>query len=416
MHGTIKPDPVTGKPVVTCQDGYGGPDCAKPVKICPGTSKCSGHGVCTDEGCACYQGWSGADCASKMNAMQCPLGFKPAAGASGPPTAAEVAAALANAAASGAGSGSASGAGSGSASGAGSGSASGAGSGSASGAGSGSASGAGSGSASGAGSGSASTGSSRPPSTLFMRFASDGLRTASHRSAQRVLAPGRAAVAAAVRQPSLPPPSFLETAATTWRGLAGNNQHLELSAYDAIGAGAPLEASPAAKFAHGDGVGQVCSSRGMCLPTGVCQCLEGFQGRACELRVIQHGSCNFAGVCECGSVSLDDTPAFPGQRWRGAACDKRTCPSDCSGHGQCTNGGACQCDQGWTGASCNVKACPDACSHRGVCLPTGKCRCMPGFGGDACQKRTCPMTGSGQMCSGHGSCEPDTDVCECDDL
>ncbi|KAA0165508.1 hypothetical protein FNF31_01853 [Cafeteria roenbergensis] len=70
--------------------------------------------------------------------------------------------------------------------------------------------------------------------------------------------------------------------------------------------------------------------------------------------------------CICGTVP-DEDAAFPGQMYRGPACDKRTCPGGCSGHGSCDDDGKCQCRAGWAGRDCSKAACPASCSYRGHC-------------------------------------------------
>lgn len=59
-----------------------------------------------------------------------------------------------------------------------------------------------------------------------------------------------------------------------------------------------------------------------------------------------------------------------------------SCPSSCSNHGVCTASNECVCDEGWDGADC------------------GTCTCS---------------SGSGPVCSGHGSCHLNStaDACQC---
>jgi hypothetical protein len=118
------------------------------------------------------------------------------------------------------------------------------------------------------------------------------------------------------------------------------------------------------------------------------------------------------------------------------------CPNACSGHGSCTTGLLCVCEDegivinpdgndgeiqaGWTGPDCSLKRCPrglswitpafDAavsvseyctheqgaeCSDRGLCnRETGHCECLDGYTGAACQRLACP-----NGCNGHGVCQ-----------
>jgi len=106
-------------------------------------------------------------------------------------------------------------------------------------------------------------------------------------------------------------------------------------------------------------------------------------------------------------------------------CAPQTCPSRCSGHGQCVGGAQllCACDEGWSGADCGRRLCPSAgawaaharladdvhaqraeCAAAGVCdRATGKCACAPGFEGEACERLACGGSGV-TPCSGHGRC------------
>ena len=124
------------------------------------------------------------------------------------------------------------------------------------------------------------------------------------------------------------------------------------------------------------------------------------------------GRCNTAtGACLC----------FPGRE--GVACERATCPMDCSGQGICftqkqiaeDNGRvydtpwdadksvACVCDVGYRGLDCSQVECPSRkdvhrgagnemgrdCSGRGVCdYVKGICTCYPGYYGVACDRIT----------------------------
>ena len=98
----------------------------------------------------------------------------------------------------------------------------------------------------------------------------------------------------------------------------------------------------------------------------------------------------------------------------------------CSGHGDCSLSGRCECWDGWVGGSCAERTCPagrawadiatatdtahaDAeCSSRGLCdRATGRCICAEGFEGSACQRMGCLGVGDAGLplgCSGHGEC------------
>lgn len=100
------------------------------------------------------------------------------------------------------------------------------------------------------------------------------------------------------------------------------------------------------------------------------------------------------------------------------------CDNGCSGHGQCTLKGICECYDNWglglshLSGDCSDRICPydiawvdtpnklgsfhkyAECSNRGICnRETGECECFPGYEGSGCARTTCPND-----CSGHGRC------------
>lgn len=133
------------------------------------------------------------------------------------------------------------------------------------------------------------------------------------------------------------------------------------------------------------------------------------------------GNCNSGtGRCEC----------FVG--YSGEACQRTTCPSDCSGHGICqdqkhfasdagksytetgilgpydaTKQMGCLCDLGFRGPDCSMIECPSGadplgpdpqgiytterndCSGRGICnYGTGQCACFKGYFGERCETQS----------------------------
>ena len=77
-------------------------------------------------------------------------------------------------------------------------------------------------------------------------------------------------------------------------------------------------------------------------------------------------------------------PACPTWLIEGEA---RECHGD---HGRCTHMGVCACDRGFAGDACEVRTCPLKCSGHGVCVPGGDtpdCACDAGYGGRSCNEK-----------------------------
>lgn len=174
-----------------------------------------------------------------------------------------------------------------------------------------------------------------------------------------------------------------------------------------------------------------CSGRGDC-QQGVCICVPGFAGGACELPACPN-DCSHRGTCVregelptaggAGLLGLGSLVEGGGGR-RGAAggarcvcdvsytgvdCTERECPNNCSGVGHCSISldYKCVCPAGYSGVDCSVKSCGSHCLEpRGRCI-RGKCLCAAGWSGDACDRPSCPAG-----CSGHGQCTFGGCVCE----
>lgn len=119
---------------------------------------------------------------------------------------------------------------------------------------------------------------------------------------------------------------------------------------------------------------------------------------------------------------------------------------ECSGNGLCdTSSGECSCFAGYEGRACQRTTCPDDCSGHGVCQSIKKfyedvnnddvsyinawdadhnfgCKCDPGYRGPDCSLRECysgadPLNGEGgtegRECSGRGVCDYSSGVCTC---
>lgn len=174
-------------------------------------------------------------------------------------------------------------------------------------------------------------------------------------------------------------------------------------------------------------------------------------GADCSLRVCPHGTAfgvhkrtdlvftisgnDHSAMLECSGVGTCDTATgqcICEKGYTGDACQRTTCPNDCSGNGVCKslaqivndvkdnaasypnsvdfsalayNGKdaeksrACVCDSLYYGADCSIKRCPSdsdpmggsgaaeglPCSGRGNCK-NGECVCFTGFFGTSCQE------------------------------
>ncbi|GAB5355521.1 hypothetical protein AAMO2058_000212700 [Amorphochlora amoebiformis] len=206
---------------------------------------------------------------------------------------------------------------------------------------------------------------------------------------------------------------------------------------------------------HRTGCPNQCSSKGICLSSGECECVSPYYGVDCSLKGL-HNSSNSLVMARDGSgdmlrsVSIHHTQTFPRlvdndtscldgcsdhgicqnaecfceEGWEGVRCEVKSCPNHCSGHGECLNfpdptaddglGWRCKCDQDRKGKICEeeVNMCPaHNCSGRGECLQTTGggffCECYPGYSGPGCEDTIC-----NDKCSNHGVCL--NSACYCD--
>ena len=169
-----------------------------------------------------------------------------------------------------------------------------------------------------------------------------------------------------------------------------------------------------------------------------------------------HGSCGADDRCTCHLRPNNDTA------WQAADCSERTCPKDtawvkypvaghndvhgmaeCSNQGSCDRkSGECDCFDGYEGIACERTSCPNDCSDRGICYTQKQlaseagtvystpwdamkhvgCVCDLGFRGPDCSLQECPsgtdiLSGMGNTkgrdCSGRGLCDYDSGLCKC---
>lgn len=179
--------------------------------------------------------------------------------------------------------------------------------------------------------------------------------------------------------------------------------------------------------------------------------------------------CNGQGTCgpkdKCTCYVRADVQTDPA--YIGADCSQRTCPkgkawadeataanvahapAECSNAGLCDrDAGICACFQGFEGKACERSSCPNQCSGKGVCTLQSQliydmgsvnnagrvyttawdarkiqgCVCDLGFRGADCSEMECPsgldvMLGYGNVqgrdCGGRGLCDRETGSCEC---
>lgn len=114
--------------------------------------------------------------------------------------------------------------------------------------------------------------------------------------------------------------------------------------------------------------------------------LIGAASAACPNSCSGHGTCDFLDQCDCYNENLLGKSSDRNAAWTGADCSEATCPRgvswnindgtssgheserECSDAGICDRAtGECSCFSGYEGSACQRTSCPNDCSGHGTC-------------------------------------------------
>jgi len=137
-----------------------------------------------------------------------------------------------------------------------------------------------------------------------------------------------------------------------------------------------------------------CSGHGDCKNKDQCACYDGFFGGDCSLRVcplgssfvdapwgdLNHGSdgATVGGYSKVQQLQSDykQYETWPSDKVKGgwaSQAGESHYQVECSGKGSCNRAlGVCKCFDGFTGAACQRTTCPNDCSGHGVCATVGE--------------------------------------------
>lgn len=133
----------------------------------------------------------------------------------------------------------------------------------------------------------------------------------------------------------------------------------------------------------------VCHGQGHCGANDRCICNRGFAGNDCSERLCP-SRIAYADIIDTAVTNRQ--AHYYASCSNAGICDKET--------------GECECFEGYTGAGCDRKSCPNNCNGKGQCVTMGRansgytgwdakkqmvCKCDPGFDGADCSARKCPL-------------------------
>lgn len=146
-----------------------------------------------------------------------------------------------------------------------------------------------------------------------------------------------------------------------------------------------------------------CSGRGSCSSgTGTCDCFPGYAGTACE-RTSCADDCSGHGVCQSLKRFAAYAGASAGNIVRTLGSTTNDATISYAKAFDATKQYTCSCDAGFRGVNCADMECPSGpdpmggrggaqgrdCSGRGTCdYTTGVCQCAQGYFGERCESRS----------------------------
>jgi hypothetical protein len=163
-----------------------------------------------------------------------------------------------------------------------------------------------------------------------------------------------------------------------------------------------------------------CSGRGECKRFDQCACFEGFMGNDCSERICPFGNAHVDGYKGSLNSDADLADTVVTQMYPKGTKEAPVLTTAQSGHEyrECSNkgvcdreAGVCACFDAYEGSACQRASCPNECSGHGVCntvreLALGDysnsyelwdadkglaCKCDAGYSGYDCSERSCPV-------------------------